>query len=256
MQSVFSLKGFSLEKCTDKEKVVSLIEKLHPLQTDKELIRLGPVGDGGYLVPNDLEGIEACFSPGVGLLSVFEEDCAKRNMEVFMADKSVAGPAVQNEKFHFIKRFIGPITNEDFITMDDWVNESPVSKDSDLLLQMDIENHEYFSIMNMSSSLLKRCRIIVIEFHQVHKLWNREFFNVASTVFERLLQNHICVHNHPNNARDLYVREGVEIPSLIELTFIRKDRVKTQSPQTQFPHPLDSDCTSRPTVVLPKNWHK
>lgn len=38
----------------------------------KDLIRLGPNGDGGYLVPDDLTGIEACFSPGVCATSEFE----------------------------------------------------------------------------------------------------------------------------------------------------------------------------------------
>ena len=30
---------------------------------------IGGAGDGGYLVPDDLDGIEYCFSPGVNLIS-------------------------------------------------------------------------------------------------------------------------------------------------------------------------------------------
>ena len=49
----------------------------------------GPDGDGGYLVPDDLEGIVACFSPGVSNVAGFEKDCALKGMKVFMADASV-----------------------------------------------------------------------------------------------------------------------------------------------------------------------
>ncbi len=242
------------DRFTDKDSLMSFIEKLQPCRTDKELIRLGASADGGYLVTNDLEGISACFSPGVGSFSTFEKDCLKYGMQVFLADKSVDGPAVENNKFHFIKKFIGPITSEDFITMDDWVNASLLDKSSDLLLQMDIEGDEYFSIINMSDSLLKRCRIIVIEFHELQKLFNKEFFNIALVVFEKILQNHICVHIHPNNSWKIEMREGIEVPRVAEFTFIRKDRIKSKSPQTIFPHPLDFDSTSKETIILPKCW--
>ena len=72
---------------TPRNDVESLIRRLHPRMTDKGLIRLGPAGDGGYLVPDDLDGIEACFSPGVGDLVGFERDCLARGMRVFMADR-------------------------------------------------------------------------------------------------------------------------------------------------------------------------
>ena len=42
-----------------------LIKALRPVQTKIRLIRVGGANDGGYLIPDDLEGIAACFSPGV-----------------------------------------------------------------------------------------------------------------------------------------------------------------------------------------------
>ncbi|GAA8118001.1 hypothetical protein HpBT107_13970 [Helicobacter pylori] len=38
------------------------------------MVRWGAKHDGGYLIPNDFEGIKALFSPGVGGESAFEED--------------------------------------------------------------------------------------------------------------------------------------------------------------------------------------
>jgi len=248
-------KGISVTRNTDKESLVSFINQLHPFCTDKDLIRLGSKGDGGYLIPDDIEGISACFSPGIGELSIFEQDCSEYGMQVFLADKSVDKPPLKNEKFHFLKKFIGPITNGDFITMDDWVNESMIEKNSDLLLQMDIEGHEYFSIINMSDSLLKRFRIMVIEFHDLDKLINIEFYNKAMIVFKKILQNHICVHIHPNNCYEIFYFRGIEIPIVSEFTFIRKDRIKNWSPQITFPHPLDIDNTNKKSIILPKSWY-
>ena len=254
IQSILSLNGLSIGKAANKESIVSLIQKLHPFQTDKELIRFGAKGDGGYLIPNDLEGIKTCFSPGVGEFSSFEEDCVKHGMEVFLADKSVEAPAIKNEHFHFIKKFIGSITNDDFITMSDWIHSSIEDNDSDLLLQMDIEGHEYLSIINTPDSILKRFRILVIEFHYLEKLWNKEFFNLAAESFNKILTNHTCIHIHPNNLCGISRIRGVEIPKAAEFTFIRNDRFKNMGPQTNFPHPLDFDNISKNAVILPECW--
>src|SRR5216684_5547055 len=43
---------------TDRKDMRALVNSLVPLQPAKKLIRLGPAGDGGYLVPDDLGGIE------------------------------------------------------------------------------------------------------------------------------------------------------------------------------------------------------
>ena len=58
-------KEYVLENRTQEKKVLELIKKLQPYNVGKDLIRLGAKRDGGYLVPDDLVEIEACFSPGV-----------------------------------------------------------------------------------------------------------------------------------------------------------------------------------------------
>lgn len=249
-------KGIHIEKCTPKDSIIDLIKSLQPYQTDKELIRLGNKGDGGYLVPNDLVGIRACFSPGVGALCSFEENCLKYGMKVFLADNSVDGPPIRNEEFNFIKKFVGPITTNDHITMNDWINTNIQENSADLLLQMDIEGDEYYSIINMTETLLKRFRIIIIEFHELHQLANKAFFNMANIVFKKILNHHVCVHIHPNNYFKIMNICGIEIPRLAEFTFLRKDRIVNMRPATIFPHPLDVDCLNKQSVKLPNSWYR
>jgi hypothetical protein len=251
---LLSKKNFVTTK-TEKKDVLCMIQKLTPYSTSTPLIRLGPDGDGGFLVPDDLDGIEACFSPGVSTVSGFEKNCADLGMNVFLADKSVDNPAENNEKFNFIKKFIGAKNNTDFITIDDWVKATGVSNDSDLLLQMDIEGFEYEVILNCSGELLNRFRVIVIEFHDLSELWNRPFFNLASHAIDKILQTHTCVHIHPNNYSKVFKKDGLEIPPLAEFTFLRKDRVGNPVRSKSYPHSLDRDNTDNPSLVLPKCWY-
>lgn len=240
---------------TKKQEILELIKDLMPIYPGIKLIRMGPVGDGGYLLPDDLNNIEACFSPGVCHISGFEKDCANRGMKVFMADKSVDGPAESHPLFHFTKKFIGARKNNDFITLDEWVSTSLSESKSDLLLQMDIEGCEYETILSTSHYTINRFRVIIIEFHHLAFLWSEPFFQIASSAFEKLLETHICVHIHPNNRGVLLKAGGLEIPNTMEFTFIRKDRILKSSNYNHFPHPLDCDNINQKSIILPKVWY-
>jgi len=240
---------------TDKTTVQAFMRRLHPVSTDKPLIRMGPAGDGGYLVPDDLAGIEACFSPGVASSSGFEKDCADLGMKVFLADRSVDQPAEMHEQFFFTKKYIGVTTNEDFMTLDDWVDASLPGSQTDLLLQIDIEGYEYEVFLALSDRLMHRFRIIVVEFHAMGQIFNLPFFRLASRAFDKILQSHTCVHIHPNSCCEPLNIRGFVIPSVAEFTFLRKDRISNPSYARTFPHPLDANNTDKPTFPLPQCWY-
>jgi hypothetical protein len=258
-ESLLNLPGrlpFFPTRTTPADKVIALIRRLHPVACDKELIRLGPDGDGGYLVPNDLEGIAACFSPGVNNVAGFERDCAEMGMKVFMADASVEHPPEVHPHFQFVKKFIGATTQGDFISFEEWVNESGIGADEDLLLQMDIEGCEYEALLSMPSGLQKRFRVIVVEFHFLDYLFSEPLFSLYSRAFEKVLGTHTCVHIHPNNiSRPLKVGE-LEIPQMAEFTFLRNDRISRATFASQFPHPLDRDNIKDCPLSLPASCYR
>lgn len=247
--------GISITKLTAENELKTLIQKLRPVTADFDLVRLGPDGDGGYLVPDDFEGIEACFSPGVGPSSGFEKSCSELGMKVFLADKSVDKPAAVDKNFSFEKKYIGGIISNDFLTLDHWVKQSRVGSESDLLLQMDIEGYEYEALYNASSGLMNRFRIMVIEFHNLHLLFSKPYFGQVSNVFEKILQSHHCVHIHPNNCCYSAKKGEIQIPTAMEFTFIRKDRITHKNYASIFPHPLDFDTTKEKSLVLPACWY-
>jgi hypothetical protein len=240
----------------DAAAVRTLIETLHPIMGGRGLIRLGSSTDGGYLIPDDLEGIKACFSPGVSDVADFEFDCATRGMNVFMADASVQGPPVAHERFHFTRKFIGATTDGSYVTLADWVNASVRDTGGDLLLQMDIEGAEYEALLAAPTSLLERFRIIIVEFHHLDRFFCGPVFPIYRYVFEKLLATHHCVHIHPNNCLRPITVDGLEVPRMAEFTFLRTDRLTDHRFATQFPHPLDRDNVPGETVTLPKSFYR
>jgi hypothetical protein len=240
---------------TPVEDLNALIRDLHPVQARYPLIRLGPCSDGGYLVPDCLDEIKACFSPGVSEISGFEKDCAERGVPVFLADASVDGPAEDHQLFSFSKKYVGAFSNGTFMSIDSWISSSLPSTSSDIMMQMDIEGFEYEVILSASEPLMRRLRIIVIEFHWLDQLWNLPFFKIASRAIRKLLSTHACVHIHPNNDSPIKQQFGVSIPVTMEFTFVRKELI-TNYYRYDFPHHLDFDNTRNPHQALPQNWFR
>jgi hypothetical protein len=239
-------------RLTDIARLQSLLSALRPREVP--LRRLGPDGDGGYLVPDDLDDINACFSPGVSHRSGFERDCADLGMRVFLADRSVEGPADSHPAFHFVRKHVGVTADDETIPIDAWVRSTDDSMD-DLLLQMDVEGHEYEVILGLSEAVLRRFRILVIEFHQLDDLLSAPFFRFASVSFEKLLHTHACVHIHPNNCCGMVEHAGIGIPNTAEFTFYRRDRLNDAGYASKFPHPLDHDNTRNPPLPLSRAWY-
>ncbi len=232
------------------------MEEVRPVTTNHKLVRIGGNADGGYLAPDDLEGIEACFSPGVAQTADFESQMAARGIRCFMADFSVDGPPVQNPLFHFEKKFLGSSNDEKFMTLGNWVDRCAPDS-NDLILQMDIEGAECGVFLESETALLGRFRIMIVEFHYMQDLWEVRGYDLLRLTFLKLLKQFEIVHIHPNNKAGLQSQHGLAIPPLLEFTFLRKDRVATSVPTTAFPHPLDrQNVPSKRDFALPQCWYQ
>lgn len=242
---------------TDPQHVMALIDRLRPWQNKRGLVRVGPSGDGGYLLPNDLLGMTACVSPGVSLESGFDYEIAERGIPVHMADASVDGPAIQHARFHFTKIFFGSVTANNTTTIEEFCLAIPgFSGGGDLLLQMDIEGAEWPVIQSMNSAFLRRFRIIVLEVHGLDNLFHAFTFDLIKASFDKLLEHHKVVHLHPNNCCGSVVSQGMEVPRVMEMTFYRTDRDTFERPASaEWPHPLDAENKpSNPALILPQIW--
>lgn len=248
--------GFNVTSQTAPKDLLELIGKLRPQDCGIDLIRIGGPGDGGYLVPDDLNEIEYCFSPGINTISDFENQLADRGIRSFLADYSVDAPPILRPEFTFDKKFIGSTNTDEFWTLAFWKNKYLNHYAEDLILQMDIEGSEYEVIFNAPDDLLNQFRIIVIEFHSLQLLFEPKMFRILSACFEKLLKSFCVVHIHPNNCGDIVKRGNIEVPMTMEFTFLNKKRVRTQKPVLTFPNKLDrpNDPNGR-DLTLPGCWY-
>jgi len=254
------LKGMLLKRniffkrCTCELKLEKFFSMVQPIVTNKELIRIGDYSDGGYLIPNDLDGIEACFSPGVSSEASFELELTNYNINSYLADYSVDAPPVKHELFDFVKRYLGAENNDIYMTLESWINEKYPNV-SNAILQMDIEGPEYAVIYQTPIEVLKKFRIMVIEFHGLDNIFNQGGFDLIYLTFQKILTEFEIVHIHANNVWPALNYGVYEVPPLIEFTFLRKDRVGFMSPNLNFPHLLDvKNFKNKPDLVLSKCW--
>jgi hypothetical protein len=247
-------RGVWMERSTSLEALSSFIADLRPSPITRPMRRFGPSKDGGYLLPDDLEGIASCVSPGVSTECGFDKSIADLGIEVHLADASVSGPSISHEKFRFTKRYFDTFNSSETVTIDDFCRD--ISPSQDLLLQMDIEGAEYRVLNSASPQLLSRFRVMVIEFHDMGQLFTRFGFREISAVFRKLLDTHAVVHIHPNNYFQPVTRGPIAIPPLMEFTFYRRDRVHLDPRTLAFPHSLDAkNVDEKPDVLLPKCWY-
>jgi len=218
---------------------------LRPINNGHELIRIGGISDGGYLVPNDLSGIAVCISPGVAETMDFELDIwEKFKIPSFMYDGSVDKPLRINSGQKFTKKFVGASSTGSFVSMHEIISTDLEGKNGDLIGQIDIESAEYPFLTSTSDTDLKRFRILVIEFHEIDRWIQKKYYlETIEPLFVRLFTIFDLVHAHPNNNGGEFKYKGKTVPNVIELTFHRKDRLIYNSGFSTLPHRLDNQNT-------------
>lgn len=236
-----SKRNYSLEVTTSSDEIVRFFSDLHPRKTQYPLMRLGS-GDGGYLIPNDLEGVHVCISPGFGNLYEFERELIKKNIKSIIIDPEVHHLGAD---LISVPQWLATVTNQlhQKISLKDLI-EFYVPTDSEMILQMDIEGDEWLILESLPIEVLSRFRIAVIEFHSLHLVRFPWFYKrIHEPVMKRMLELFTISHFHVNNGSGTWSLGGtLEYPGTVEITFHRKDRVTRPTSKAILPHVLDEKC--------------
>lgn len=210
------------------------MNNLHLLEVynfDKK-IRLGQLGDGGYVIGDlDNNNYDCYISAGVGGDESFTRDfIEKYNMNEnnsFAFDGTIDNfPSGYTDKIQYFKKNIGSInddnnTNLSFLT----------DKFNNIFLKMDIEGGEYQWLMNLDVNQLNKFKQIVIE---VHGIMNNAYYTpyMDKLLFLQKLKTYFyLIHAHGNNC--CYVFSG--IPGVIELTYVNKSYFQPKLNTTPLP---------------------
>jgi hypothetical protein len=249
-----------LSKLTSTEKLNDFIVRFRENYVSCNLIRIGGEGDGGYLVPDNLEQMKYCFSPGVGNYSNFEQELSKKySIRSYMADASVKSTPIDDSNFEFLSKFIGSRTHHETITLSDWIKESIGYDNGAKILQMDIEGSEYEVLAFEDIETIASFSMIIIEFHELQKLFQSDFLRAFSSIFEKIYKNFKICHVHPNNGCGIAELNGITVPKVMEVTFIRNDLniINTRNDDIALPHVLDrKNVDNIPDLVMPEIWWK
>jgi hypothetical protein len=251
-------RGIVIEKAAKSSEVEIFIKRFRENYVSVNLTRIGGEGDGGYLMPNVLESVSHCFSPGVNDIAHFEAELSKDyGIKSFLADASVSKAPLVDENFQFIKKFLGSRTHGDFVTLSDWMAASLDGSERELVLQMDIEGGEYDVLTFESEATLSRFSVMAFEFHSLQSLFDRNFLKMITAIFEKIYKNFSVCHVHPNNCCGIASLNGVSVPKVIEVTFVRNDVVKQflNDSNVSLPHDLDrKNVSDRADIMMPDPW--
>lgn len=250
----FNLLGVYIEKNTSRSKVLDVLKKLIPKKIDIELIRLGENNDGGYLVPNDLKGIGKNYSAGVGYLTKFEKQL-EENFDISsnLLDFNKINKKILPKKGKFTRKKLSIDDNVNEISINTWIKNN----DREIILKLDIEGDEYSVLANISKKNLKKVRILIVEFHDLRNLRSHSFLNFFEKIIKRLNNYFFPCHLHINNSSKIKSLKGIKIPDMVEMTFIRKDRIKKYPKKNaKLPHPLDQKTVlNKKEILIDENWY-
>ncbi|MDR7038105.1 NTP pyrophosphatase (non-canonical NTP hydrolase) [Methylobacterium sp. BE186] len=210
-----------------------------PVGTDK--IRVGRDHDGGYVMVDDLDGVAAAYSLGISDDVSWDLDLANRGIEVFQFDHTIENTPVEHPRLHWSKLGIEGVSSEQeqLDTLTHILARNAHRDRTDLVLKCDIEGHEWEMLSHLSSNLLDCFRQIVIEIHLLDRLGSDAFLDTLRRGVLALTANHRVVHVHANNCAPYFILGGIPLPSVLELTLLRRDRRRLEPSDETFPTALD-----------------
>ncbi len=108
---------------SEPQRVAAVIRRLRPQYPPEDLVRIGSAGDGGYLMPRDIDGYSLLISPGVGFSYDFDRHFFSRGVQSVLIDASVDVPA-EPHMVH-LKKFVGGYSSEaeNLVSLADLVEE-------------------------------------------------------------------------------------------------------------------------------------
>ena len=223
------------------EEILQLLRLLEPHKASGfRKVRIGnPAGDCGYVLLDDLKNLTRAFSFGVANDDSWDLAIAQRGIPVEQFDPGFEQAPSKHPLLHFHRKAVTAQSTEETVSLQDLVNQYSSGKRPDLLLNCDIETHEWNLFDAAPSEALGKFAQIICEFHGMSNLSNPAFFPMAKRVFTKLHEHFAVVHVHGNNFAHIANCHNIPVPHVIELTFASRKRYKFEKSRERYPTPLD-----------------
>lgn len=235
--------------------VLTLLRLLRPHDAvGYEKLRVGSPHDGGYVLLDDLAGLQAVVGCGVGHDVRFELELANRGIDVDLFDHTVAGAPQGHPRFRFHK--VRVTTQVELqapsISLEGIARMRALSDDA-AMLKMDIEGDEWALLAETGRAAFRPYRQIVIELHWFDRLGDRSVREVVLTGVRNLTRDFAVVHVHANNHAPMLSFGGFLAPCVLEATLVKRSRYRLRPSEEEFPTPLDTpNNPNKPDMWLGK----
>ncbi len=206
-------------------------------------IRLGNVGDGGYVSLDDFRSGDIALSLGINDDISWDLDTADRGLTIYQFDHTVDDPAPHDPRMIFHKKMIG--THNDWGTqrLADLVHAHDKREARpNLVLKIDIESSEWPVWDDMTKEELGRFSQILCEIHSLNDLGNLESRRRIHRCLQKLHRNYAVIHVHGNVCGGITNIGNVIFPSVLEVSFANRSCYDFVATDELFPTSLDASC--------------
>lgn len=212
-------------------------------------VRVGGDFDGGYVMADPGHGGIA-YSFGVSDSSPWDLAMANRGFRVFQYDGTIEREPDRHPNIFFNKFNVSAVPTGDVPsrTLQEILREHGHQDERDIILQMDIEGAEWDLLASAPREDMLRFRQILVEFHETG-IWLHRY-----AVLQKILETHIPIHVHYNNAANAVSFAGDSMlycDKLIEVSYIRADGLAAKACPEYYPTKLDSpNLPKRPEIPV------
>jgi hypothetical protein len=206
-------------------------------------VRLGNLGDGGYVSLDDFRSGDIALSLGISNDISWDLQVADRGLTIYQFDHTVDDPAPHDSRMTFQKKMIAAETTECSQSLHDLVvkfdrNEARPN----ILLKMDIEGAEWPVWESTPPAALARFSQILCEVHWLERLADAEYRARVYRIFAELSNHYAVVHVHANICGGIANIGNVVFPNVLEISFANRQMYDFEPTDELFPGPLDISC--------------
>jgi hypothetical protein len=239
-----SLEGFDFAYSDDPTTSKIVLDALRMLRPHRAAgyskIRLGRNNDGGYVMLDDFDGIDAVYSLGIKDDVSWDLEIANRGLPVYQYDHTIDALPQSHALFHWSKIGIGGTRSEGLLKpLHLLMQENGHMCGRDLILKCDIEGAEWEMLSTIPRNAIGKFRQVVIESHGYGAFADPDFAQKCVNGLRALTEAHKVIHVHGNNNSAYCIVGGVPIPATLELTLARVDAYELSTSCEVFPSPFD-----------------
>jgi hypothetical protein len=130
----------------------------------------------------------------------FDDELAKRGIDVYMYDHTISSLPYNNSKFHWSKIGICASNErtQDLKTLEDLMKENGHISEKNMILKIDVEGAEWNSLNELNEDILRQFKYIAIEYHFIEPSKEELYYNVIKKIHRSHQAFYLRCHGREN----------------------------------------------------------